>query len=246
MRYGRLRRAPTAAGGYNITMERIPEPELMDEEEQACAYAAADFSEPHGRFIELFRESFPGLDPHGHVLDLGCGPGDIAMRFARAFPGCRVQGIDGAVAMLRCGLAILAGDDAADVRGRVELIQARLPVESLPRPGYDIVISNSLLHHLSEPSILWKTVEAAAAPGAPVFIMDLMRPAAEAEARRLVDVYMPVEPEILKRDFFNSLLAAFTVDEVRAQLVESGLEYLKAGPVSDRHLAVWGRFQGNG
>ena len=36
-------------------MRRIPEPELMDDAEQAKAYAEADFSEPNQRFLELFR-----------------------------------------------------------------------------------------------------------------------------------------------------------------------------------------------
>lgn len=72
-----------------MRMERFPEPELMEERQQACAYAAADFSEPHNRFIELFQEAFPGLGIEGYALDLGCGPGDIAMRFARANTACK-------------------------------------------------------------------------------------------------------------------------------------------------------------
>ena len=52
-------------------MKRIPEPELMLEEEQARAYAQADFEEPHNRFIELFGQLFPEASPE-YVLDLGC------------------------------------------------------------------------------------------------------------------------------------------------------------------------------
>jgi len=219
-------------------MERIPEPELMDEEEQARVYAAADFSEPHDRFIELFREAFPGFGASGFVLDLGCGPGDISMRFARAYPGCTVHGIDGAQAMLKCGQDLL--DEAPDLRGRIELLHCLLPAETLPRPTYDAVISNSLLHHLADPSVLWKTVVAAAATGAAVFIMDLMRPESAAEARRLTEIYMAGEPGILRRDFYNSLLAAFTPDEVRDQLEASGLGVFELRQASDRHLAVWG------
>ena len=39
-------------------MERIPEPELMDDPEQARAYASADFSEPHQAFVERFTQRF--------------------------------------------------------------------------------------------------------------------------------------------------------------------------------------------
>jgi len=53
-------------------MQRIPEPELMDESEQALAYANADFSEPNQRFVEAFAAEFPGFT-RGAVLDLGWG-----------------------------------------------------------------------------------------------------------------------------------------------------------------------------
>ncbi len=67
----------------------------MESPAQAEAYARADFSAPHQRFVELFNEKFPNLDPRGTVLDLGCGPGDIALRFAQAHPHCTVHGLDG-------------------------------------------------------------------------------------------------------------------------------------------------------
>src|SRR2546427_7289746 len=39
-------------------MERTPEPELMDEQEQAAAYAGADWSESHEKIPRYFRERF--------------------------------------------------------------------------------------------------------------------------------------------------------------------------------------------
>jgi hypothetical protein len=80
-----------------------------------------------------------------------------------------------------------------------------------------------------------------ALPGAAVLVMDLMRPASEAAAQTLVDVYAAGAPEVLRRDFFNSLLAAFEPGEVRAQLEEAGLGHFSVAEVSDRHLVVRGR-----
>ncbi|MHB8859039.1 MAG: class I SAM-dependent methyltransferase [Thermoleophilia bacterium] len=224
-------------------MKRIPEPELMEEEAQARAYAGADFSQPHNRFIELFSEAFPDLAVEGYTLDLGCGPGDIAMRFARSHTACTVHGIDGSAAMLACGEELLAA--APDLAGRVEFHRGLLPdYSAIPRAGYDAVISNSLLHHLADASIIWQAVKDLALPPAPVFIMDLMRPQDGNEARRLTEVYMAGEPEILKRDFYNSLLAAYTLEEVRGQLESAGLGHFCLEPVSDRHLAAWGTAAG--
>src|SRR5947199_4663 len=64
-------------------MERTPEPELMDEQEQSAAYAAADWSEAHEKVPAHFRERFPEFGA-GRVLDLGCGTADVTIRFASA------------------------------------------------------------------------------------------------------------------------------------------------------------------
>jgi len=218
-------------------MDRTPEPELMLDPEQARAYAEADFEVPHSRFIELFREDFPGLAVDHPVLDLGCGPGDIAMRFARAYPGAEVDGVDGAPAMLAQGERLLRG---SGLETRVRLYPACLPDDPLPRDRYRGVISNSLLHHLHEPAVLWDAIARHTAPGAFVFIMDLMRPASREVAEALVQQYAAGEPEVLRRDFFHSLLAAFRVDEVRKQLARAGLDGLGVRAVSDRHLVVSG------
>lgn len=221
-------------------MKRIPEPELMNGAEQAAAYAFADFEEPHARFIEVFRETFPNEKIKGTVLDLGCGPGDITIRFVRAFPGCTVHGVDGAVAMLDHGRRRLEREDLV---GRVDLIEAYLPGAALPQDRYDAVISNSLLHHLHDPMVLWDTVKKYAKLDAPVFIMDLLRPSSREQALALVDEYASNEPDILRHDFLHSLLAAYRVDEVNGQLRAAGLDGLIVRQISDRHLLIHGRMR---
>jgi hypothetical protein len=44
----------------------------------------------------------------------------------------------------------------------------------------------------------------------------------------------------LQRDFYNSLCAAFTPDEVTAQLAAAGLNSFHVEAIDDRHLAAWG------
>jgi SAM-dependent methyltransferase len=219
-------------------MERIPEPELMLDPEQALAYARADFEEPHARFVELFQDCFYAEPIAGHVLDLGCGPGDIAIRFAKANPGSRVDGIDGSQVMIDAGREALHGSGVAD---RIRLVHGLLPTDAPPRERYDAIISNSLLHHLHDPSVLWQAVSRYAEPAAPVFIMDLMRPDSREAAEALVEEHAAGEPEILRRDFFNSLLAAFRPEEVREQIKAAGLHSFAVEAVSDRHLIAFGR-----
>lgn len=217
-------------------LERIPEPELMDGPEQARAYAGADFSEPHQAFVERFTQCFPRHLPR-RVLDLGCGAADITIRFARAYPGCDLTGVDGAPAMLALAREAIA---RAELDQRVHLREARLPDASLADHDFDTVISNSLLHHLADPQVLWRAVVDCARPGAAVFIMDLRRPDTREQAGRLVQEYSGGEPEVLKRDFFNSLLAAYRAGEIVAQLARAGLSCLQAETVGDRHVVVYG------
>ncbi len=218
-------------------MERILEPELMLEEEQAKAYAEADFSAPHQMFVELFKKHF-GTELKGLVLDLGCGPADICVRFAKAFPHCQIHGIDGSPAMLKYGQARL---EKEGLSSRIKLILGKIPEINLPRAFYDAVIVNSLLHHLPVPAILWVTIKKVAKRGAPVFVMDLLRPQSCEEARLIVEKYAAQEPEILKRDFYHSLLAAFTVEEVQEQLKKACLTHFTVEIVTDRHWIAFGR-----
>ncbi|MEW6038249.1 MAG: class I SAM-dependent methyltransferase [Pseudomonadota bacterium] len=219
-------------------MERRPEPELMDDEAQALAYAQADFSEAHDRFVTLFTERFPGEPGSGLCLDLGCGAADVLVRFARAHPGCRIDGVDGADAMLVLAQQAVA---AAHLEDRIRLIKGYLPGAALPCRDYDAVISNSLLHHLARPAALWETAKRHGRPGAALFVMDLLRPDTPACLDELVERYAGDAPAVLKRDFRNSLLAAYRPDEVKAQLDDAALGSCQVRIVSDRHWVAFGR-----
>jgi len=218
-------------------MQRIPEPELMNDEAQALAYAQADFDEPHNMFIQAFKDTFPEAKVSGHILDLGCGPADISIRFAQAHPDCEVDGLDGAPKMLAQGkLAI----QKAQLQDRIHLLEGLLPGANLPRDNYDVIISNSLLHHLHEPDVLWESIKQLGISGTQVFIMDLMRPETEKVARELVDLYASDEPQVLRDDFYHSLCAAFLPEEIQSQLVFAGLSPFEVKILSDRHVLVFG------
>jgi len=222
-------------------MKRRPEPELMDSAAQTAAYAAADFSESNSLFTERFAQAFPGLPENGRMADLGCGPGDIVIRMAKAYPDWRITGLDAGENMLRWAEQRLAGEPGCvNVRFR----HSYLPDDTLEAGSFDALVSNSLLHHLPDPLVLWQSIARLGAPGAAVQVMDLFRPASEADARQLVEHYSSDEAEVLREDFYNSLLAAYTVDEIAGQLARADLRQLKVAMASDRHWIVSGRLDG--
>jgi SAM-dependent methyltransferase len=219
-------------------VKRIPEPELMDEPRQALAYARADFEEPNARFVETFDGLFPDFRA-GLVLDLGCGPGDIALRFARRYRRTAIAAVDGSGAMLRLARRAARSEG---LETRVRFLHWRIGARPVPPElagRADAVISNSLLHHMANPAAFWAAIRDCARPGAKVLVMDLARPRSPEAARRIVAAYSGAEPPVLKRDFFASLHAAWRIGEVRAQLRAAGLE-LSVERASDRHWIAHG------
>lgn len=216
-------------------MNRILEPELMNDPEQALIYAQEDFEQENQGFVDRFRDYFPDFS-EGHVFDLGCGPGDIPIRFARLFPSCRITGVDASAPMVR-----LAEDavQQAGLSGRITFSCERF--QDLAGVSIaDAAISNSLLHHVPNPLQFWHTLRLAVKPGSPVLVMDLLRPDSPEDAQAIVDRYASDAPDILRRDFYNSLLAAFTEDEIGAQLAQMNLTRLLIDVIDDRHWVVGG------
>jgi len=229
-------------------MERRCEPELMDDPAQALAYAEADFAAGDQALVEAIDLLLgAGGRETERILDLGCGPGNISYRLAAARPGAWVLGLDGAAAMLERAELRWRADPAA--WGRLHFRRALLPLEpgwaaALPAPfqhPYNALVSNSLLHHLHDPQVLWQSLLPLAAPGALVVMRDLRRPASPTALEALVERYAAGAPPVLRRDFAHSLRAAFRAPEVRCQLEEAGLSGLAVLELGDRYLQVVGR-----
>jgi 2-polyprenyl-3-methyl-5-hydroxy-6-metoxy-1,4-benzoquinol methylase len=217
-------------------MERVLEPEVMDDPEQVLAYAGADFEEENQGFVDKFFTMYPDLESP-HIVDLGCGPGDIPIRVARRHATCRVTGIDASQPMIAYAEQAV---QKAGVQDRVQFLCQRFQDVNLSSPA-DAMISNSLVHHVPNPLRFWYSLKTLVKPGGRVLVMDLLRPESPEAAQTIVDEQAASEPERLRQDFFHSLLAAFTEDEVAAQLAELNLSRLMVDVPDDRHWIVYGQ-----
>ena len=217
-------------------MQRVLEPELMEDQEQVQAYAQADFSSENQYFVDEFHRQFPAFHT-GTVIDIGCGPADILIRLVKAFPTCNVIGIDASDPMIRAGQSAIV---SAGVHDRIQLRCERIQNTHTTERA-DAMISNSVLHHFPNPTDFWVTLKRLAKPHAPTMVMDLIRPETTIIAQSIVEQYAKNEPEILRRDFYNSLLAAFTIKEIRVQLADAGLGHFVITQPDDRHWVACGR-----
>jgi ubiquinone/menaquinone biosynthesis C-methylase UbiE len=170
------------------------------------------------------------------VIDLGCGPADIPVRFARSYPGARITAVDASEPMIALAEEAVKEAGFAD---RIRLRCERFQQLALDESG-DAALSNSLLHHLPNPLQFWYRLKQLVKPGSAVLIMDLLRPESAEAAQAIVEQYAANEQPILKRDFYHSLLAAYTEDEVAAQLAEMNLSRLLIDVPDDRHWVVGG------
>jgi 2-polyprenyl-3-methyl-5-hydroxy-6-metoxy-1,4-benzoquinol methylase len=217
-------------------MERVLEPEVMDDPEQVLAYAEADFEEENQGFVDKFFTMYPDLESP-HIVDLGCGPGDIPIRVARRHATCRVTGIDASQPMIAYAEQAV---QKAGFNDRVQFLCQRVQDVNLSSPA-DAMISNSLVHHVPNPLRFWYSLKTLLKPGGRVLVMDLLRPESPEAAQTIVDEQAASEPERLRQDFFHSLLAAFTEDEVAAQLAELNFSRLMVDVPDDRHWIVYGQ-----
>ena len=223
-------------------MERICEPELMDDPQQARCYAEADFSASDADLIERLLSLLPDSQASLRVLDLGCGPGNISFRLARALPAAEVVGLDGAEAMLAIAEERLAREPR--LQPRLRFVAASLPLSPEAATGlggpFDLLVCNSLLHHLHDPQALPESLPRLAAPGAWLLLRDLRRPADSAGVAELVRLHAADAPARLRHDYEHSLRAAFRLEEVSQQLRQAGLASLELAESGDRYLEVWG------
>lgn len=206
----------------------------MEDAEQALAYAKADFSTSNQWYVDHLVADFP--KNLGNVLDIGCGPADVPVRLGRAHSTIRITAIDGSTAMLAHARKAVAG---AGLQNRIATVQGYVPGLPFDEHSFDAVLSKDLLHHLPDPMVLWSEARRLGRRGAAVYVMDLFRPASSEAARSIVQTVAGNEHPILKEDFYNSLCAAFTVEEVRSQIRQSGLA-LDVIQTSDRHMLIRG------
>ncbi|MDP6359279.1 MAG: class I SAM-dependent methyltransferase [Planctomycetota bacterium] len=215
-------------------MQRQQEHELMHGTE-ATVYAAADFESVNAAYVESL-QAMAGEMAGAALIDLGTGPGDIAIRIALARPDWKVTGLDGSEDMLQ-----LARDAErrASLSSTIAWVCADAKASELPAASFNILISNSILHHVSDPIEFWREVGRLAASDALIFMRDLHRPESEEAARAIIEEHAAEEPEVLRNEFYNSLLASYTCEEVREQIAQAGLD-LRVEMSSDRHLDVLG------
>src|SRR5437588_8838690 len=151
-------------------LPRVLEPEVMDSAEEARDYDAMDHAQVNRAFVADFLAVWDGANP---VLDVGAGTAQIPIELCRRSPTAVVTCVDLAEHMLAVGRENVARAGLDD-RIRLERCDAkRLPHST---GTFGAVISNSIVHHISEPVAVLVEMLRVTAPGGLLFVRDLLRP----------------------------------------------------------------------
>ena len=216
-------------------LKRILEPEVMDTVEEAEDYDSMDHSHVNRRFVVDWSAAVAGGRPQDRILDVGTGTALIPIEYCRQCPDLRIVAIDLAAQMLKLAQRNV---ERAGFSNRIELrlVDAkRIPWEEGEFAG---VVSNSIIHHIPEPTDCFREMVRVLASGGLLFVRDLMRPTSESELESLVQTYAGEATDRQRQLFRQSLHAALTVDEVSQILISLDLDAGAVRATSDRHWTV--------
>jgi ubiquinone/menaquinone biosynthesis C-methylase UbiE len=212
-----------------MTLARVLEPEVMDTPEDAHDYDTMDHTAVNRVFAADFLATFGGS---GVVLDVGTGTAQIPIEVCRRNPDLTIVAIDLADHMLALARRNI---DRAGLTERIRAEKADGKAFAYPPGAFRAVMSNSIIHHIPDPSLCFAEMHRVCAVGGVLFVRDLVRPPDEQTLARLVETYTAGCNDHQRRLFSDSLRAALTLDEVHNLVGRLGYAADTVTMTSDRH-----------
>jgi ubiquinone/menaquinone biosynthesis C-methylase UbiE len=224
-------------------LSRVLEPEVMDSPVEALDYDRMDHATVNAVFVTdlltVFPEAATADDDDGiDVLDIGTGTAQIPIELCRRCPVARVMAIDLAAAMLHLGRSNV---EVAGLTSHIRL--DRIDAKQLPYADgqFPLVMSNSIVHHIPDPTPVLSEAIRVLAAGGLIFVRDLLRPVDDVAVNHLVATYMADTNDHQRQLFDQSLRAALSLDEARALAASVGLSPEAVTQTSDRHWTLAAR-----
>jgi len=216
-------------------MKRVLENEIMDSDEEARDYDAMDHAAVNQSFVD---DLVAGGAVSGEVIDLGTGTAQIPILLCQQVESCRVMAIDLSTSMLDLARLNIEVNSLTDRIALAHIDSKSLVYED---DQFDIVISNSIVHHIPEPATVLAEAVRVTKPGGRLFFRDLLRPESGAIVDQLVKTYAADADAHQRQMFDDSLRAALSLDEIRTLIGELGFAPESVNATSDRHWTWDGR-----
>lgn len=194
-------------------MARIPETEIMNNPESVNAYTMMTASGGlTGNALSKLKKSEDNLN----IADIGCGPCGYYNELLPLFPNSIFTGYEASNLMIEKANLVIN-------KQKVNLVNSFIPDSSLPSKFYDIIFSALFLHQLPDQAPCWQTIKQIGKEGSKFYVFDLLRVEDSNLCWDIVNGMTPQAPDVFKNDFYNTLRASFTVEEIKQQLLDAGL-----------------------
>ena len=224
---------------------RVPEPEVMDDAGEVEAYSSAAaqayLNQIDDTFVEHAVRMLRGRTLRAErrsALDVGCGPGQIVLKLARRLQGWHFAGVDRSANMVQQALTARnakAQRGGNDLAARVQFSLGDGSALPFADASMDLVMCNSVLHHLGDPAKLFDEMARVAAPGAAILLRDLQRPSWPAYPLH-VRWHGRHYSGLMYKLYCDSVRAAYTPDELGDLLRGSALRDVRIFTVGRTHL----------
>lgn len=221
-------------------LQRVLEPEVMDTVEEAVDYDSMDHGDVNRRFVDDLLAGWSNADPSRsvngcHVTDLGTGTALIPLEMFQREPAIgKVIACDLSMEMLKIADQHIQDAGAACIQ-TLFCDCKKLPIADRSQ---DLVISNSIVHHIPEPEQVLCEAIRILKPGGLLFVRDLMRPQTKEQVEHFVQTYTGNDNAQQQQLFRQSLHAALSVEEVAAMLSELNVAADCVAANSDRHWTI--------
>lgn len=199
------------------TLPREPEPEIMDDEDQASAFAETGRGESTLAASYLFHTARASQVIQGcsRVVDLGCGPATQLAQVAALNPEIEFIGIDMSEEMLKHARAHVEQEGIKNVTFLVGDITS---LNQFEPQSIDGVISTVSLHHLPTMGHLeecFREVNRVLKPGGAVYLADFGRLKSLKSVMFFAYMNRDRDPHQLLLDYERSLRAAFLLSDFK-------------------------------
>ncbi len=217
-------------------MERILEPEIMADKGEAEAYDQL-VSDPQGEMLDTcFALSVLDAAPaHGVILDLGVGTARIPINIRRFSDRHTICALDISQSMLEIAAKNIETGEALDIHC-VRADMKRLP---FPDASVDMVVSHVAMHHLPEPTRMLKEAARVLKHEGAFLIRDLKRPPNRIALALYVQIFGGGGYNTIQKKLYrDSLMAGFTVHELRRMAEDAGLERFTVKKYFITHVGI--------
>ena len=126
---------------------------------------------PHKVMQYLVVRELRKYQPEGTVLDIGCGPGQLAIFLGKRLPGLKILGLD-----VNADMIAAARKHGLDTSvGNIDFYLGDVHLLPFEDDSIDLVVSTFSLHHWQNAAVALREIRRVLKPGGRLLLVDLRR-----------------------------------------------------------------------